>query len=79
MEFITSDTRSDTLIKMLAKSNIEGKTAKRRDGEIVYIRKGDDVVACARHWRAAIDAAAPRDAPLPPDTWPQPSLDPRQS
>jgi len=46
MEFITSDTRSDTLIKMLAKSNIEGKTAKRRDGEIVYIRKGDDVVAC---------------------------------
>jgi DNA-binding protein WhiA len=46
MEFISSDTRSDTLIKMLAKSNIEAKTAKRRDGEIVYIRRGDDVVAC---------------------------------
>ena len=46
MEFVSSDTRSDTLIKILAKSNIEGKTAKRRDGEIVYVRKGDDVVAC---------------------------------
>ena len=46
LEFVSSDTRSDTLIKMLAKSNIEGKTAKRRDGEIVYVRKGDDVVAC---------------------------------
>lgn len=46
LEFVSSDTRSDTLIKILAKSNIEGKTAKRRDGEIVYVRKGDDVVAC---------------------------------
>ena len=46
LEFISSDTRSDTLIKILAKSGIEGKTARRRDEEIVYVRKGDDVVSC---------------------------------
>ncbi|MBR0409212.1 MAG: DNA-binding protein WhiA [Clostridia bacterium] len=46
LEFVSSSARSDTLIKILAKSGIEGKTAKRRDGEIVYVRKGDGVVAC---------------------------------
>ena len=46
MEFISSETRSDTLMKILAESNIEAKAARRRDGEIVYLRKGDDVVSC---------------------------------
>ncbi len=46
LEFISADTRSDTLIKMLEKSGIEGRIAHRRDGEIVYVRKGDDVVSC---------------------------------
>ena len=40
---------------------------------------GDDVAAGAARWRTAIDAATQRDAPLLPDTWPQPSLDPLQS
>ena len=30
----------------MAESNIEAKAARRRDGEIVYLRKGDDVVSC---------------------------------
>lgn len=46
LEFISSETRSDTLLKILSESNIEGKVARRRDGEIVYLRKGDDVVSC---------------------------------
>lgn len=46
MEFVSSETRSDTLLKILTKSGIEAKTTHRRDTEIVYIRKGDDVVAC---------------------------------
>ena len=46
LEFISSEARSDTLIRILAKSRIEGKTARRRDEEIVYVRKGDDVVSC---------------------------------
>lgn len=46
LEFISSEARSDTLLKILGKSGIEGKTAHRRDEEIVYLRKGDDVVAC---------------------------------
>ena len=40
---------------------------------------GDDVTASARHWHAAIASAPQEDAPLPPDTWPQPSLDTLQS
>lgn len=40
---------------------------------------GDDVAASARHWHAAIAGAPKEEAPLPFDTWPQPSLDPRQS
>ena len=46
LEFISSAARSDTLIKMLEKSGIEGRVAHRRDGEIVYVRRGDDVVSC---------------------------------
>ena len=46
LEFISSEARSDTLIKILAKSNIDAKISQRRDGEIVYVRKGDGVAAC---------------------------------
>ena len=46
LEFISSEARSDTLIRILGKSGIEGKTSRRRGEEIVYVRKGDDVVSC---------------------------------
>ena len=46
LELISSETRSETLLKILAESNIEGRIARRRDGEIVYLRRGDDVVSC---------------------------------
>ena len=46
LEFISSQNRSDALIKMLAKSGIASGVTKRRDAEVVYVRKGDDVVAC---------------------------------
>ena len=46
LEFITSQARSEALIKMLEKSGISSKTAQRRDAQVVYLRTGDDVVSC---------------------------------
>ncbi|MBQ9265358.1 MAG: DNA-binding protein WhiA [Clostridia bacterium] len=46
LEFTSSESRADTLVKILEKSGIEGHTVKRREDEIVYLKKGDDVVAC---------------------------------
>ena len=46
LEFVSSGSRAETLAKMLEKSGIEPKITKRRDADIVYLRRGDDVVAC---------------------------------
>ena len=46
LEFVSSDAKADVLMKMLEKSGIESKKTARRDDEIVYLRRGDDVVSC---------------------------------
>lgn len=46
LEFVSSGQRSDTLLKMLEKSGIAASVTKRRDADVVYVRKGDDVVSC---------------------------------
>lgn len=46
LEFISSDSRTDTLLNILEKSGVEGHVCHRRDKEIVYVKKGDGVAAC---------------------------------
>ena len=46
IEFVSSESRADVLLKMLEKSGIQGRTVKRRDDVVVYVKKGDDVVNC---------------------------------
>ncbi len=46
LEFVSSPARADTLMKILEKSGIEAHLTHRRDTEVVYLRRGDDVVSC---------------------------------
>jgi len=46
LEFVSSGARAETLMKMLEKSGISSLVTKRRDADVVYIRRGDDVVSC---------------------------------
>lgn len=46
LEFTSNANRSETLMKMLEKSGIESHLTQRRDADVVYIRRGDDVVSC---------------------------------
>ncbi|MBR6185966.1 MAG: DNA-binding protein WhiA [Clostridia bacterium] len=46
LEFTSSPSRSEALMKMLEKSGIESRLTQRRDTDVVYIRRGDDVVNC---------------------------------
>ena len=46
LEFVSSPSKAETLVKVLEKSGIPALRAKRRGGEVVYIRRGDDVISC---------------------------------
>lgn len=46
LEFVSSGVRTEMLTGMLEKSGVSPAVAKRRGGEIVYLKKGDDVVSC---------------------------------
>ena len=46
LEFTSSEARADTLLKILEKSGIEGHVVKRREADVVYLKKGGDVVSC---------------------------------
>ena len=46
LEFVSSDARAEVLLKILEKSGVTGHTVQRRDSRVVYLKKGDDVVAC---------------------------------
>ena len=46
LEFTSSGTRAEMLMKMLEKSGVQAHAVKRRDADVVYIRRGDDVVSC---------------------------------
>ena len=46
LEFVSSGSKAETLMKILEKSGIEALTAKRRGSDVVYLRRGDDVVSC---------------------------------
>ena len=46
LEFLSSPGRTETLLKILEKSGVEGKVAHRREKDVVYVKKGDDVAAC---------------------------------
>ena len=46
LEFVSAGARAETLMKMLEKSGIESRLTKRRDADIVYLRRGDDVANC---------------------------------
>ena len=46
LEFVSSPARAETLTAILEKSGIQVLTAVRRNGLIVYIKRGDDVVSC---------------------------------
>ena len=45
LEFISSEGRADTLVKILEKSGIQAGITARRGDAIVYIKRGDDVAA----------------------------------
>ena len=46
LEFVSSGSKAETLVKILEKSGIGASIAKRRGSDVVYIRRGDDVVSC---------------------------------
>lgn len=46
LEFLSSENKTDTLLKILEKSGVEGHVSRRRDKDLVFIKKGDDVAAC---------------------------------
>jgi len=46
LEFTSSGSKAETLRKVLEKSGIESRLAKRRGNDVVYLRRGDDVVSC---------------------------------
>lgn len=46
LEFVSSASKAEGLVKILEKSGISAKMIHRRETEIVYLRKGDEVVSC---------------------------------
>lgn len=46
LEFVCSPSRAETLTAMLEKSGIRAARTTRRGNELVYIKRGDDVVSC---------------------------------
>ena len=46
LEFISSGSRTEVLLRILEKSGIEGRLTRRRERDLVYLKKGDDVVSC---------------------------------
>ena len=46
LEFTSSGNRTDILLNILEKSGVEGHVTHRRDQDVVYVKRGDDVVAC---------------------------------
>lgn len=46
LEFVSSGTRAETLMKMLEKSGVHSALVKRRGADVVYLKRGDDVVSC---------------------------------
>ena len=46
LEFVSSGGHAEALMKMLEKSGIQSSLTKRRDTDVVYLRRGDDVVSC---------------------------------
>lgn len=46
LEFVSSPTRAETLTAILEKSGIQALVTVRRNAQIVYIKRGDDVVSC---------------------------------
>jgi len=45
LEFTSAESRADTLMKILEKSGIQSAVTQRRGAQVVYIKKGDDVVS----------------------------------
>jgi len=45
LEFTSSESRAETLIKILEKSDIQSAAIQRRGAKVVYIKRGDDVVS----------------------------------
>ena len=46
LEFSANESRAETLMNMLEKSGVKSAVTKRRGMDIVYLKKGDDVVSC---------------------------------
>ena len=46
LEFTSTGTRTETLTKILEKCGIPALITARREAQVVYLRKGDDVVNC---------------------------------
>lgn len=46
LEFVSSGARTEILMKILEKSGIASALTKRRDADVVYVRRGDNVVSC---------------------------------
>ncbi|MBE5783691.1 MAG: DNA-binding protein WhiA [Clostridiales bacterium] len=46
VEFVSSGNRTETLMRILEKSGIQSGLVKRRGDDVVYLKKGDDVVSC---------------------------------
>ncbi len=46
LEFTSTGSRTETLVKILEKSGIQPLVTNRREARVVYLRKGDDVVNC---------------------------------
>ncbi len=46
LEFTATEAQAEALMKMLEKSAIKSKTVQRREEQVVYLRRGDDVVNC---------------------------------
>ena len=46
LEFTSTGSRTETLLKILEKSGIQAAVTARREAQVVYLRRGDDVVSC---------------------------------
>ncbi len=46
LEFVSTGGHAEALMKMLEKSGIQSRLTRRRDADVVYLRRGDDVVSC---------------------------------
>ena len=46
LEFVSSGAKTEILIRILEKSGIPAHLVKRRGADVVYLKRGDDVVSC---------------------------------